>query len=149
MKKGQEVIINGGKATYDFSEDQLSLLINDYYRTLGRCVVAKFIYYCKGEEARFHCETVEGKRDLRTNVKLRFEGKLSFEDIKKIVKQELESDGAKLVDFVSMALVEEVKSEGKTGKKKRTIVDRKFTVTEIGSGKTYHRIKRLQMGKLD
>jgi hypothetical protein len=146
MKKGQEVIINGNKATYDFSEDQLSLLINDYYRTLGRCVVAKFIYYYKGEEARFRCETVEGKRDLRTNAKLRFEGKLSFEDIKKIVKQELESDGAKLVDFVSMALVE---SEGKAGKKKRTIVDRKFTVTEIGSGKTYHRIKKLQMRELD
>lgn len=139
-----EFVRNGQKTTYSFNTEQMSLLIRAHYKKLKRDVSISFNYNKQyGSDNLFSCKVTENIVDPVTGKKTKSNFTLSLDDIRHIVKKELNVDNATLLDIVSDALVTEHFNK-KTKKPCRKIVNRTFTITELGKGKTYKRVKKLQ-----
>ena len=139
-----EFVRNGQKTTYSFNTEQISLLIRAHYKKLKRDVSISFNYKKQyGSDNLFSCKATENIVDPETGKTTKSYFTLSLDDIRHIVKKELNVDNATLLDIVSDALVTEHFNK-KTKKTCRKIINRTFTVTELGKGKTYKRVKKLQ-----
>ena len=138
-------IRNGKKTTYDYSTAQLIILLEYYYKNLGRKVEICFDYSENNNlgNTLFSCTAKEKVIDPDTGEEVEVFFTLSLDNIKHIIINELKKDSASLSDLVSNALIEDKYSKN-TNKHTRRIVNRTFTVTEIGKGKTYKRVLKLE-----
>ena len=125
------------KNTYTIGLEELNILITDYYEKIGRIVKPRFNYSVnyKTNEVFFQCYITEAIKDTRTGSISSYDYRLSFDEIRKIIKQIIADEGLTLIDFVSDACSEKVRDKNNPRSSKHVIVNRTFTITEQGKRK--------------